>query len=130
MVSIHIDHLLQLETDVWNALVAGDAVADADLLSDDFVGVYPTGFADRADHARQLWHGPTVHSFELTEPRALVVSDEAVMLSYLARYQRMTSKGPAAREEMYVSSLWCHRDKAWINIFSQDTPRDDGTIVP
>ena len=42
------------------ALAAGDAVGDRALLSDDFVGVNPTGFADRAAHAAELDDGPTV----------------------------------------------------------------------
>jgi hypothetical protein len=29
---------------------------------------------------------------------------------------------------MYVSSLWCHRDGRWVNVFSQDTP-DTGEAV-
>jgi hypothetical protein len=27
-------------------------------------------------------------------------------------------------QSMYVSSLWCRRDGAWLNVFSQDTPAD------
>ncbi|NNC81832.1 MAG: nuclear transport factor 2 family protein [Acidimicrobiales bacterium] len=130
MTHTHLDHLIQLETQVWQALVDGDAVADAEMLADDFLGVFPTGFADRADHARQLQHGPTVASFELTEPRSFPVGDDAVMLSYLARYRRVTPDGHGELEEMYVSSLWCHRDAGWMNIFSQDTPRDEANPVP
>ena len=39
--------VLALETEVWQALVDGDADADARLLSADFVGVYPDGFSSR-----------------------------------------------------------------------------------
>ena len=121
-----IDVLIDLETEVWHALVAGDQVADHRLLAPDFVGVYPTGFADRADHVGQLTDGPTVRHFEITEPRMLLVADDAVMLSYRAAYQRV---GEAAiTESMYVSSLWCRGDGNWVNVFSQDTP-DTGIAV-
>jgi len=63
-----LDALLALETQVWEALRTGDATADADLLAEDFVGLYPTGFADRSDHAGQLDHGPTFgdqHRFDV-----------------------------------------------------------------
>ena len=121
-----LEELITLETEVWQALVEGDAEADARLLADDFVGVYPTGFADRSDHVGQIAAGPTVRSYELSEARMLCVSESALMLSYRAVYARL---GEAAQQEaMYVSSLWCRRDGHWVNVFSQDTP-DTGIAV-
>lgn len=118
--------LLELETAVWQALVDGDAEADARLLAADFVGLYPTGFSGRADHVAQLSAGPTARSFELSEARMLVVSDSALLLLYRAVYERSGEGAP--QESMYVSSLWCHRDGQWLNVFSQDTP-DTGIAV-
>jgi hypothetical protein len=128
-VTVHgmdIDSLLGLETAVWQALVDGDAAADAALLADDFVGVYPTGFAGPGDHAAQLSAGPTVRRFQLSEARMITVSESAALLMYRAEYVR-TGDG-AAPESMYVSSLWCERDGRWLNVFSQDTP-DTGIPV-
>jgi hypothetical protein len=45
---VDLDSLLALETKVWEALQRGDAEQDRALLSADFIGVYPSGFADRA----------------------------------------------------------------------------------
>lgn len=118
--------LVELETQVWQALVDGDPAADAALLSDDFVGVYPTGFADRTAHAEQLRNGPTVARFELFDPQILVVSDDAAILVYRGVYWRVSADAPA--ESMYVSSLWCRRGDRWLNVFSQDTP-DTGIAV-
>jgi len=42
------EFFVALESRVWDALVRGDADADADLLATDFLGVYATGFADRS----------------------------------------------------------------------------------
>ena len=120
------EFLLALETAVWQALVDGDAAADRALLSDDFVGVYPTGFATREDHVSSIAGGPTVRRFELTRARVLVVSDDAVLLSYHAAYERVSGATP---EAMYVSSLWCHRDDGWVNVFSQDTPDTGNAVV-
>lgn len=122
---MEIGALVRLETEVWQALVDGDAEADVRLLADDFVGVYPTGFAGRDDHAGQLADGPTVESFELSEARMIVVSDAAMLLTYRAVYVRVGEAAPA--ETMYVSSLWCRRDGCWANVFSQDMPE---TAVP
>ena len=104
---------------MWRALVDGAADTDEQLLSDDFLGVYPTGYAGRSEHVGQLVNGPTVADYELGDARLVVISDDAAILVYLASYRR---PGRADREEMYVSSLWCRRDDAWVNTFSQDTP--------
>jgi hypothetical protein len=124
---MEIDELLGLETEVWQALVDGDADADAGLLAADFLGVYPTGFAGRDDHVGQLASGPTVRSFELGEVRMLAVSETAALLAYRAVYVRAD---PGSQpESMYVSSLWCRRGEGWVNVFSQDSP-DTGLAVP
>jgi hypothetical protein len=120
-----IDSLLALETAVWQALVDGDADADLDLLADDFVGLYPTGFATRQDHVAAIVDGPSVRGFDLTDVRMLAVSDEAALLLYRAEYERVDGREP---EAMYVSSLWCRRGDRWLNVFSQDTP-DTGVAV-
>jgi hypothetical protein len=123
-----IEDFIRLETDVWRALVSGDAVADARLLSDDFLGVYPTGFADRSDHVGQLDAGPTVDEFTLSDERLLVVSDAAVLLAYRAEYRRAPRTAKAEVETMFVSSLWCRRGDRWVNVFSQDTPPGRPTV--
>jgi hypothetical protein len=74
---LRIEDFIRLETEVWRALVDGNADADGRMLSDDFLGVYPTGFADRTDHVGQLIDGPTVATFELHDALMLVVSETA-----------------------------------------------------
>lgn len=117
-----LDAFIELERNVWEALRRGDPEADARLLSDDFLGVYPSGFADRSDHVGQLANGPTVAEFALHDARLLVVSDDDVMLAYRADYRRPGASERDAVESMYVSSLWCRRSGRWVNVFSQDSP--------
>ncbi|MEO9877068.1 MAG: nuclear transport factor 2 family protein [Anderseniella sp.] len=114
-----IDKFVALETGVWEALVNGDSDADAALLSEDFLGVYETGFSDRTDHAAMLNNGPTVLKYQIENARLRVVGDKAALLSYLACYTKPAN--PAKQEQMYVSSLWEEIDGRWINTFSQDT---------
>lgn len=126
-----LEGLLSLETQVWQALVDGDAAADARLLADDFVGVYPTGITGGDEHVAQLAHGPTVATFELSEARMIAVSAAARLLVYRAAYTR-PGDDPTP-ESMFVSSLWCRRNDdrrgdRWVNVFSQDTP-DTGIAV-
>lgn len=122
-----IPKLIALETKVWEALQSGDVAADAALLSEDFVGLYPTGFADRGDHAGQLDEGPTVAEFSIHEARAIQLSPEHAVLAYRADYRR---PGNSDTESMYVSSVWSQHDGRWVNVFSQDTPVDPERPVP
>lgn len=109
----------QAERAVWDALVSGDAGADAALLSEDFLGAYPDGFADREAHAGQLEDGPTVSSYRIAEEHLRPLGEDHVLYAYRATYKR---RGQDAEEEMLVSSVWERRDGTWLNVFSQDTP--------
>lgn len=119
---------LTLEKQVWDALVAGDREADESLLTLDFLGVYPTGFATRADHSEQLAGTPQFKDFSITQARVIEINSDTRMLAYKARFRRPWPDAPT--EEMYVSSLWIRSDGAWLNRFSQDTPTGHTTSGP
>ncbi|MCC1494449.1 nuclear transport factor 2 family protein [Cognatishimia sp. F0-27] len=112
--------LLHMERRVWAALVAGDAQADAALLSDRFLGVYGDGFTAKADHVAQLASGPSIAFFELDAARAMDLGERVALLSYRARFRRAATG--AEEESMYVSSIWQRDHDGWVNLFSQDTP--------
>ncbi len=114
--------ILKLETQVWAALVNGDASADRALLSTDFLGVYPSGFANRDDHVGQFADAPTMAEFKLSQEKLRILTPDIVLLSYRADYLR-----PDATEwdAMLISSLWERRHGVWVNSFSQDTPVQD-----
>jgi hypothetical protein len=113
--------ILNYERRVWDALLRGDGEADNELLDERFLGVYPSGFANRAAHVEQLIGGPSITEFSLHETHLLVVRPDVVMLSYLAVFRRAGVPADAQSEHMYVSSLWHFESSGWRNIFSQDT---------
>ena len=78
--STDVAEFLELETTVWQALVTGDRDVDSASLHDNFVGLYPTGYANKAEHVDQLADGPTVAEFLLEEARLIPVSDDAALL--------------------------------------------------
>lgn len=117
-----IAEILDLEKQVWAALVAGDASADRALLSADFLGVYPSGFANRDDHVGQFADAPTMAEFRLSEEKLRVLTGDIVLFSYRADYLRPDA---TAWEAMLISSLWERRHNNWVNSFSQDTPVQD-----
>jgi len=108
------------ERAVWEALRRGDRAADLAALSPDFLGVYPSGFATRADHAAQLDDGPSVTGYSLSGITVREVAPALVLIAYRACYSR-TGEPEAA---MYVSSLWRRGPKGWQNSFSMDCPAD------
>lgn len=114
--------ILDLEKQVWAALVIGDASADRALLSADFLGVYPSGFANRDDHVGQFADAPTMAEFRLSKEQLRVLTADIVLLSYRADYLR---PGETGWEAMLISSLWERRQDKWVNSFSQDTPIQD-----
>ncbi|WP_254443273.1 nuclear transport factor 2 family protein [Ruegeria arenilitoris] len=114
-----LDEILTLEKQVWAALVEGNASTDRALLSADFLGVYPTGFANRDDHVGQFADAPTMARYELSETKLRILTRDIVLLTYRADFQR---PGSEAWEAMLISSLWERRLDVWVNSFSQDTP--------
>jgi hypothetical protein len=123
MEALTLEAALDLEREVWEALVHGDPEADAAMLSADFLGVYPTGMSDREAHAGQLEHGPTAAVYRLSEAVLRWLAPDCVLLAYRADWRRRDPDGTVREvETMYVSSIWCARDERWENVFSQDTP--------
>jgi hypothetical protein len=118
-----IDGFIRLESKVWTALAEGDAAADAALLREDFMGVYPSGRAGRLEHAAQLEAGPSVVDFSILDPELRVLAEGMVLLTYLAHFTR--PRAHAGGEAMYVTSIWKKEGSHWLNIFSQDTPLGD-----
>lgn len=115
--------LVAAERAVWEALRTGDREADRALLTEDFLGVYPTGFVNRDDHVDELADGPTVLDYEFLEVRTLEVADGTGLIAYRVRFR------PAAQAEpitWMVSSIWRREpDGSLANTFSQDTPVTD-----
>jgi len=86
---------LQLrEARVWEALVKGDLLADAEALGSEFLGVYSDGFAEKLDHIRQLENGPTIRGFTLTDCRVFPLGHDYAVFSYRAEFQRVKKKRP------------------------------------
>ncbi len=129
MTDLTLDSFVHLEQGVWRALCDGDPDADSRLLSSDFLGVYPSGFSDRSDHAGQLSNGPTAAEYTLSEAVLRVITNDHVLLSYRADWRRLQGGRVGESETMYVSSLWSRSGTDWLNVFSQDTPAAPSTSV-
>lgn len=114
-----LDEILVLETQVWEALVAGDPAADGALLAADFLGVYPSGFSYKSGHIGQLDQAPTMADYMLSQERLVLLGEDRVLLAYHASYR---TPGTTEWQAMYISSIWERTKSGWRNSFSQDTP--------
>ena len=114
---------LALESKVWDALATGDMAADERLLTEDFLGVYKSGFSDRKTHVAQLRSGPAVLRYELSESRIMTLAEGLVLLAYRADWMPNDAADNAI-ETMYITSIWRREGDAWRNVFSQDTPAE------
>jgi hypothetical protein len=123
--SREIEHFIELERAVWQALKDGDAATDARLLSDEFLGVYATGIASKSDHVGQLQRGPSVAWYDLSRPQMMILAERVVALSYFARWARAPISDTTEPESMYVTSIWRLEQGVWKNVFSQDTHSRD-----
>ena len=121
MASFSTEQFLELESEVWTALVTGDSEADGRLLADEFLGVYGSGFSRREDHVNQLQNGPTVASFDLSQGRIQVLAEDVVLLSYRAEWTPTSPAGEGEKIREFITSIWRRSDEGWRNIFSQDT---------
>ncbi len=122
MTTYNTQQFLQLEKEVWSALVSGDTIVDSQLLTDDFLGVYGCGFSGKSDHINQLKDGPIVADYEILEARIQVLSEDAILLSYLVNFTPCKDGEVGKSESMYVTSIWRQNKGVWKNSFSQDTP--------
>lgn len=121
MTNTDVKFFVDLESQVWQALVTGDSRSDARLLADDFLGVYKTGFAGKGDHVDQLSDGPTVAEFRIEDARVRVLSEGLVLLAYRAEWIRISRNQPPSRNTAFITSIWKQAGADWMNVFSQDT---------
>ena len=99
------ESFLEKEKKVWEALQNGDGDADAAQLTDDFLGVYPTGFSNKNQHRKMLDNGPIVAEYSLHNAQIRVLGENIVLLCYLAHYTPITNSEVGSYTSMYISSI-------------------------
>ena len=116
-----LNFFVSLEKQVWEALKNGDVNADANLLSDDFLGVYEAGISSKEEHLEQLRTGPVISSYEMGSAQLIQLGPEIVSLTYSATAIFLKNGAQDTQNLFYITSIWACRLNKWVNIFSQDT---------
>lgn len=116
-----LEEFIALEKEIWEAFRTGDMKRDANMLSDDFLGIYTDGNLNKQGHYLQLENGPMVVQYEFKNEAVSVLPDGQVELSYRAHWVRVG--GDLEKPEvMDVWSKWKSIDGQWKNTESRDVP--------
>ena len=118
------------EKEVWEALKNKDKAADARLLADDFVGLYGTGFATKADHINQMDDRYTLEVYKILDVKVIRLRPTMVLLLYKGTCKGTGEWAQVCARSDYISSLWVERDGQWLNLFSQDTIAETAADAP
>jgi len=108
--------LIALERQYWQAIQDGDFEKIGELTDDPCIVTGAQGLAqvDRPTLERMLVNAPWIlHSFELSDERALMLSDDVAVLAYKVR-ERLTVDGKPVTLEANDSSTWVRRDGRWL----------------
>lgn len=117
----NLNYFVALEKQVWEALRNGDVDADANLLSDDFLGVYESGLSTKEEHLQQLRDGPIISSYTMGPARLLRLGPDVISLTYSATAVFLKHGKQDNQSLFFITSIWALRSNKWVNIFSQDT---------
>lgn len=115
------NHFISLETKVWDALVNGDIETEKQLIADDFLGIYETGFSDKDEYLSQLEDGPSIEWYKISNSRIILEGATSAALTYQADFISSINRESKIKETMYVTSIWSLRNGKWVNTLSQDT---------
>lgn len=120
-----IDAFLTLEKKVWDCLLSGDFETDGQLLADNFLGIYASGFSGKDNHVNALKNGPVIESYTIRDAKMTVISIDVVLIAYLAQFKDNQSPNAVS---MYITSIWQNFSGIWQNIFSQDTKASESPM--
>lgn len=108
--------LIALERQYWQAIQDGDFDKISELTDEHCIVTGAQGLAqvDRPTLERMLVNAPWIlHSFELSDERALMLNDDVGVLAYKVR-ERLTVEGKPLTLEANDSSTWVRRDGRWL----------------
>jgi hypothetical protein len=113
------DHLLDLERRGWQALSSSDPIPfSEEWLADDALIVVPGMVIDREAFLEAVAREVPWSSFQIGEPRTVVVDDQTAALIYRATAQR-PGRPPFTG---VLTSLYVKRAGRWKLVLHQQTP--------
>ena len=112
---------IAMEKEDWEALRNKDKAAATRLLADDFVGMYDSGFATKAEWIKQMDGQYTIDAYTIEEPKVLRPSPTTALLLYKSTCKGTGEWAGYCSHLQYISDLMVQRNGKWEDLFSQDT---------
>lgn len=99
------------EKEVYETIKAGDMKAFEAYLTNDFVGVSPSGIMDKAKEVENI-SGLKLDSYELTDVQVIQAAEGVALIFYTVNasgmYQNKKFSG-----KFYATSTWVEKDGEW-----------------
>ena len=103
--------------------VSGDRGLDrwSDLVADDAIAVYDSGFATKAEVISAIRTMHDVH-YSMDNIEVIPINENAGLITY-RMMQDWQTEGHRLNRQYYVSSLWLKRNGKWVSPFWQETDK-------
>lgn len=105
------DPAVAMEAAVWAAAKARDVKAFNDLMAEDCLNVYSSGFGTRNDETKDLKHYD-MHSFKILESRVSHPTPDTTFVA-CKMFVSDTYKGKSHAGNLYSTSVWIKTKDGW-----------------
>jgi len=114
------EELIAKERRTWELYKLKDVKALAELTSEDFYNIYPSGeVVDKKRYLADVLE-TELKDYALSDFKVIMLNEGAAVVVYKARPQAVV-KGREIKSEVAVTSGWAQRGGRWLNVFYQES---------
>ena len=113
------EELISKEKRTWELYKSRDVKALAELTSEDFYNIYPSGeVVDKKRYLQDVLE-IEVKDYALSDFKAIMLNEGAAVVVYKAKVHGVV-KGKELKSEVAVTSGWARRGGRWLNVFYRE----------
>ena len=114
------EELITKEKRTWGLYRNRDVKALAELTSEDFYNIYPSGeVVDKKQYLQDVLD-IEVRDYALSDFKVIMLNEGAAVVVYKAKVHGVV-KGKELRSEVAVTSGWARRGGRWLNVFYRES---------
>jgi hypothetical protein len=114
------EELITKERRTWELYKSRDVKALAELTSEDFYDIYPSGeVVDKKRYLQDVLE-IEVKDYALSDFKVIMLNEGAAVVVYKAKVQGVV-KGKELKSEVAVTSGWARRGGRWLNVFYRES---------
>ena len=114
------EELISKEKRTWELYQSKDVKALAELTSEDFYDIYPSGeVVDKKRYLQDVLE-IEVKSYSLSDFKVIMLNEAAAIVVYKAQAHGVV-KGRELKSEVAVTSGWARRGGRWLNVFYRES---------